>query len=259
MKMMRKTTSMHAQPSTTFSAWALLFLVGACLSVRAEEVTLVLESFPPATFPRVSRTIEVSSSTNQLEITEQAALFALSAEGWGLEGYGGQITYPEPPVWSGTEYAVQPIPGPSPTLSDLFGYELNSESLQYGSYYQLWFHTDEWVARLSHDIGESVNNYGVISGNMSGSWLQCAVTHWGRFFVLQPPVIVTDDGQMGMSAGVFGFNVDGPAGQVVVIQTSTDLWNWQPLQTNVLNSPPIHFSDPEASTYSARFYRAMVP
>jgi len=165
--------------------WGLLSLAWACLSARAEYVTLVLESYPPAALPRVSKIIEVSSTTNQLEIAEQAALFAFSEDGWGLGGYGDSVYLAEPPAWSGSEYLGY-IPGPSPTLSALFGYELNSEALQFGSKYALWFHTDEWTTRLSHQTGETVNNYGVISGNMGGVWFQCAVTNWGSFSTLPP-------------------------------------------------------------------------
>jgi hypothetical protein len=35
---------------------------------------------------------------------------------------------------------------------------------------------------------------------------------------------------------VFGFNLIGPAGSNVVIQASTDLQTWIPLQTNLLGS-----------------------
>ena len=55
---------------------------------------------------------------------------------------------------------------------------------------------------------------------------------------------------------MFGFNVIGPSGSNVVIQASTDLQTWIPLQTNLLGSGPLYFSDPQWTNYPERFYRA---
>jgi hypothetical protein len=55
---------------------------------------------------------------------------------------------------------------------------------------------------------------------------------------------------------VFGFDVSGPSGSNVVIQASTDLKTWIPLQTNLLGSGLLYFSDPQSTTNVRRFYRA---
>jgi hypothetical protein len=57
---------------------------------------------------------------------------------------------------------------------------------------------------------------------------------------------------------VFGFNVTGPSGSNVVIQASTDLQTWIPLQTNLLGSGPLYFSDPHSPANFRRFYRAQL-
>ena len=57
---------------------------------------------------------------------------------------------------------------------------------------------------------------------------------------------------------VFGFDVAGPSGSNVVIQASTDLHTWIPLQTNLLGSGPLYFSDPQSTTNIQRFYRAQL-
>jgi hypothetical protein len=44
----------------------------------------------------------------------------------------------------------------------------------------------------------------------------------------------------------------------VVIQASTDLQTWIPLQTNQLGSATFHFSDPQSTTNVQRFYRAQL-
>jgi len=56
----------------------------------------------------------------------------------------------------------------------------------------------------------------------------------------------------------FGFDVSGPSGSNVVIQASTDLQTWIPLQTNLLGSGPLHFSDSQSPANVQRFYRAQL-
>jgi len=77
--------------------------------------------------------------------------------------------------------------------------------------------------------------------------------------VAQPPLILTDDGQFGITNGCFGFNVQGQVGQVMVIEVSTNLLDWLPLQTNVLGGKPVYFSDPGTTNFTQRFYRAVTP
>jgi DNA-binding beta-propeller fold protein YncE len=77
--------------------------------------------------------------------------------------------------------------------------------------------------------------------------------------VSPPPLaITTTNAAFGFTNGVFGFDVTGPAGSSVVIQTSTDLRTWIPLQTNLLGSGPLYFSDPQSTTNARRFYRAQL-
>jgi hypothetical protein len=44
----------------------------------------------------------------------------------------------------------------------------------------------------------------------------------------------------------------------VVIQASTDLKTWVPLQTNLLGSSPVYFSDTNAPASIHRFYRTQL-
>jgi hypothetical protein len=57
---------------------------------------------------------------------------------------------------------------------------------------------------------------------------------------------------------VFGFEVSGPSGANVVIQASTDLQTWIPLQTNLLGSGQLYFSDPQSPSNVQRFYPALL-
>jgi Glycine rich protein len=72
------------------------------------------------------------------------------------------------------------------------------------------------------------------------------------------PLLITAQAAFGFTNGVFGFNVTGPSGSNVVIQASTDLQTWIPLQTNLLGSGPLYFSDPQSATNVRRFYRTQL-
>ena len=50
----------------------------------------------------------------------------------------------------------------------------------------------------------------------------------------------------------------GRSSSNVVIQASTDLQTWIPLQTNLPGSGPLHFSDAQSTTNAQRFYRAVI-
>jgi hypothetical protein len=70
--------------------------------------------------------------------------------------------------------------------------------------------------------------------------------------------IITTNAAFGFTHGVFGFDVSGPSGSDVVIQASTDLQTWIPLQTNQLGSGLLYFSDAQSPANVRRFYRAQL-
>ena len=72
------------------------------------------------------------------------------------------------------------------------------------------------------------------------------------------PLAISTGAAFGFTNGVFGFDVSGPSGASVVIQASTDLKTWIPLQTNLLGGGPFYFSDPQCTTNVQRFYRAQL-
>jgi hypothetical protein len=98
------------------------------------------------------------------------------------------------------------------------------------------------------------SGYRLVVTNSGGSVTSVVTT----LTVLLPPTIQTSDGSGGFSNGQFGFTLTGSAGQTVVVEGSTNLWNWIPLQTNSLGTLPWHFSDPTSSNRPARFYRGRV-
>lgn len=62
-------------------------------TASATQVKLTLESYSPATLPTVSAIIELADVNDQLEISKQAGLLALSDQGWNLASYGGWLQY----------------------------------------------------------------------------------------------------------------------------------------------------------------------
>jgi hypothetical protein len=74
--------------------------------------------------------------------------------------------------------------------------------------------------------------------------------------VAAPPSILLNDGSFGVRSNHFGFNLRAGPGQVVVVETSTDLVNWTDLATNTVGASPFYFRDPAPPDSACRFYRA---
>jgi sugar lactone lactonase YvrE len=72
------------------------------------------------------------------------------------------------------------------------------------------------------------------------------------FASVSMPMIAT--GSTWADGHQFGFYVTGPAGQSVVVDTTADLVQWQPKQTNLLNGI-LQFSEPQPVGVKPRFYR----
>jgi uncharacterized delta-60 repeat protein len=69
------------------------------------------------------------------------------------------------------------------------------------------------------------------------------------------PIILLNDSSFGFTSNQFGFNVSGSSGQVIVLEGSTNLLDWFPLNTNTLDSGPLYLSDPDSANLPWRFYR----
>jgi hypothetical protein len=76
---------------------------------------------------------------------------------------------------------------------------------------------------------------------------------WFVETVLRQPLAISD--LLYSANGQFGFRAGGPAGQVVVIEASTNLRTWTPLQTNTLGATSLSFTDLNAPLFPTRFYR----
>jgi IgA Peptidase M64 len=62
-----------------------------------------------------------------------------------------------------------------------------------------------------------------------------------------------------LTGGKFVFRIAGYAPQGVVVQSATNLSNWGPVATNSLVGGQLWYTNPSASSFSRRFYRATTP
>jgi hypothetical protein len=105
------------------------------------------------------------------------------------------------------------------------------------------------------------NDYSVFQDDSAATAYYLPVaTGWGPIFdgiptmqLSAPPQI--GGGNLGGSANGFGFTITGSSNQVVVIDASTNLVNWQPIQTNTLSGTSFNFTDSKWRNYRNRFYR----
>lgn len=72
------------------------------------------------------------------------------------------------------------------------------------------------------------------------------------------PVILVNDGHLGFQSNQFGFNFTADPGLTVVVEGSTNLWDWLPIHTNTMNGNPVWFTDPASSNLVQCFYRLLV-
>jgi len=71
---------------------------------------------------------------------------------------------------------------------------------------------------------------------------------------LSYPVIV-DSPNFGVQTKRFGFTIFWATNTPVIVEASTNLLDWQPVQTNTLTTGSAYFSDPQQTNYPSRFYR----
>jgi hypothetical protein len=110
-----------------------------------------------------------------------------------------------------------------------------------------------WLANVG---ASQAGGYSVIIANDYGSVTSSVATLAVQLPQPPTPTLLTADGGFGVSAGQFGFNLAGPSGLVVIIEASTNLVNWLPIQTNALINGQVRFTDPQSRAFSKRFYRA---
>lgn len=91
-----------------------------------------------------------------------------------------------------------------------------------------------------------------IFGSVTGQVASLSVT-------LPPLTIATTNAGFGVQTNQFGFNINWVSGYTAVVEASSNLIDWQPLQTNTLTTDSDYFGDPQWTNYPSRFYRLRTP
>jgi hypothetical protein len=79
----------------------------------------------------------------------------------------------------------------------------------------------------------------------------------GLYVVPAAPITLGAGSTAVGSAGGFTMMLQGPIGFACLIEASTNLVDWQPIQYFVATSSPAYFTDYSATYYNQRFYRAV--
>jgi hypothetical protein len=124
----------------------------------------------------------------------------------------------------------------------------------------------QWNGSSWSALGSGMNG-GVFALVVSGGALYAGgeftqagtnVSAYAALAYLPGSLAIITNAAFGVTNGLFGFSVSGPSGASVIIQASTDLQTWIPLETNLLGSGPLYFSDPQSPANVQRFYRAQL-
>ncbi|MGA3143941.1 MAG: choice-of-anchor tandem repeat GloVer-containing protein [Verrucomicrobiota bacterium] len=149
--------------------------------------------------------------------------------------------------------------------STLYGTTAAGGSSNYGTIFMILTNGAGFTTLENFDmaVGLQCDSKFVLSSNtLYGTAADGGTNGGGVVFGLTVlPQILTGDGNFGVQANAFGFDITGISNQAVVIQTCTNLVSpdWLPIQTNTLNGGPVYFSDPQWINYSACFYRLCSP
>ena len=97
-------------------------------------------------------------------------------------------------------------------------------------------------------------SYALVVTNIAGSITSSAAT----LTVTPLPSTLSLTSTAVSSPAGFAFQLSVPAGYTCVIMASTDCQSWTPIATNVTTTGTVSYSDPAATNYPQRFYRAVV-
>jgi|GEM_PF-2129322 len=112
--------------------------------------------------------------------------------------------------------------------------------------------TNAWLSFTNIQVSQAGQYYVVVT-NAFGS----TTTAVASITVRLHPIIEPAGSRLGFESGKFGFNINALSNDTVVIESSANLMQWVPVQTNVVPSNGIiEFRDTNAVIYPWLFYRA---
>ena len=108
------------------------------------------------------------------------------------------------------------------------------------------------------------NNYGgyIFSGDSATIYYYYGASGWGKTYAFRPAVMLGAPapllgGSVSVQSGNFSFTVAGVTNQLIVVEASTNLANWDAVWTNTLSGTNVNFTDPQWTNYPTRYYRAL--
>jgi hypothetical protein len=110
--------------------------------------------------------------------------------------------------------------------------------------------TGGWqLSGVAIPINATIRARGYVVAGDSSSWFVESL------LIGERPAILVNDGSFGVYSNQLGFKLTGYPGSSVVVEVSTNLKDWLPLQTNTCTFAPLPFADPNFTNYPNRFYR----
>jgi hypothetical protein len=79
----------------------------------------------------------------------------------------------------------------------------------------------------------------------------------GTYVVPLPPTMLSLDSTALAATNSFTMVLRGPTGYGFLVESSTNLIDWMPIQHFVSTDPAVYVTDPTAASYQTRFYRAV--
>jgi uncharacterized delta-60 repeat protein len=115
---------------------------------------------------------------------------------------------------------------------------------------------DGWqLTGVSPPTNATIRARGFVGGGGIAEWF--VETNLATVTLPAPvPLIHTGDGSLGFADGRFGFTLSGPPGLVAIIEASSNLVAWAPIQTHPVINGQVYFTDPQSAAFPKRFYRA---
>jgi hypothetical protein len=103
-------------------------------------------------------------------------------------------------------------------------------------------------------VSVTVNNGQTSNNTITRSFAVTVVSRGASTNLVAPTAVAANLSPASRVGGQFAMMVAGAAGHRYVIEASTDLVNWVPVQTN---TAPFTFVDPDANRFDHRFYRSV--
>jgi hypothetical protein len=107
---------------------------------------------------------------------------------------------------------------------------------------------------LSNVTTAASGDYSLVVTNSTGT-VSNVVATLTVVDLFSPPTIISGSTGLDRASNGFAFDLSALIGQNIVIETSTNLTDWQPIFTNGIDSSPFHYHDPGAITNRNGFYR----